>query len=85
MKKLRITKVEAKELLLKKRVYKKTKTAHYSYQNSLVRINISTDFGSMFPFQKQPPELFCKKGVLKNFAKFNGKNLCHNIFFMKLK
>ena len=21
-----------------------------------------------FPFKKQPPEVFCKKGVLKNFA-----------------
>ena len=28
-------------------------------------------------FQKQPPEVFCKKkGVLRNFAKFTGKHLC---------
>ena len=26
--------------------------------------------------QKQPPEVFCKKGVLRNFAKFTGK---HNL------
>ena len=26
--------------------------------------------------QKQPPEMFCKKGDLRNFAKFTGKNLC---------
>ena len=26
--------------------------------------------------QKQPPELFCKKGVLKNFIKFTEKHLC---------
>ena len=25
--------------------------------------------------QKQPPELICKKDVLKNFAKFTGKYL----------
>ena len=25
--------------------------------------------------QKQPPEVFCKIGVLKNFAKFTGKHL----------
>ena len=25
--------------------------------------------------QKQPPEVFCKKGVLGNFAKFTGKRL----------
>ena len=24
----------------------------------------------------QPPEVFCKKGVLRNFAKFTGKHLC---------
>ena len=26
-------------------------------------------------FQKQPPELFCKKGVLKNYANFTGKHV----------
>ena len=26
--------------------------------------------------QKQPAELLCKKGVLKIFANFTGKNLC---------
>ena len=25
--------------------------------------------------KKQPPELFCKKGVLRNFVKFTGKHL----------
>ena len=33
--------------------------------------------------QKQPPNVFCKKGVLRNFAKFTGKNLCQNLFFNK--
>ena len=27
------------------------------------------------------PEVFCKKGVLRNFAKFTGKRLCQNLFF----
>ena len=31
--------------------------------------------------QKQPPELFCKKGVLRNFAKFAGKHLCQSFCF----
>ena len=35
-------------------------------------------------FQKQPPEMFCKKGVLRNFAKFTGKHLCQNPFFNKV-
>ena len=30
--------------------------------------------------QKQPPEVFRKKDVLKNFAIFTGKHLCWNLF-----
>ena len=26
-------------------------------------------------------EVFCKKGLLRNFAKFTGKHLCHGLFF----
>ena len=33
------------------------------------------------PCQKQPTEVFCKKGVFKNFAKLTGKHLCQ-IFFL---
>ena len=29
------------------------------------------------------PEMLCKKGVLKIFAKFTGKQLCHSLFFNK--
>ena len=29
------------------------------------------------------PEVFCQKGVLKNFAKFKGKQLCQSLFFNK--
>ena len=25
--------------------------------------------------EKKPPEVFCKKGILKNFANFTGKHL----------
>ena len=35
-------------------------------------------------FQKQPPEVFYKKGVLKNFSKFTGKHLCQSLFFNKV-
>ena len=28
-------------------------------------------------------EVFCKKGVLRNFAKFTGKYLCQSLFFNK--
>ena len=30
------------------------------------------------------PEVFCKKGVLRNFAKFTGKHLCQSLFFNKV-
>ena len=30
------------------------------------------------------PEVFCKKGVLRNFAKFTGKYLCQRLFFNKV-
>ena len=33
--------------------------------------------------QKQPLEVFCKKSVLRNFAKFTGKHLCQSLFFNK--
>ena len=38
----------------------------------------------MFPFQKQPPEVFYKKGVPKNFAIFTGKHMCWSLFFNKV-
>ena len=34
--------------------------------------------------QKQPPEPFCKKGVLRNFGNFTEKHLCQNLFFNKV-
>ena len=30
------------------------------------------------------PEMFCKKGVLRNFPKFTGKQLCQSLFFNKV-
>ena len=34
--------------------------------------------------QKQPPEVFYKKGVLRNFAKFTEKHLCQRLFLNKV-
>ena len=33
---------------------------------------------------KQPPEVFGKKAVLRNFAKFTRKHLCQSLFFNKV-
>ena len=30
------------------------------------------------------PEVFCEKGVLRNFSKFTGKHLCQSLFFGKV-
>ena len=30
------------------------------------------------------PEVFCEKGVLRNFAKFTGKHLCQGLFLNKV-
>ena len=30
------------------------------------------------------PDVFCEKGVLRNFAKFTGKHLCQSLFFNKV-
>ena len=30
------------------------------------------------------PEVFCKKGVPRNFTKFTGKHLCQSLFFNKV-
>ena len=34
--------------------------------------------------QKQLPEVFCKKGVLRYFIKFIGKQLCQSLLFNKV-
>ena len=35
-------------------------------------------------FRSSCLEMFCRKGVLRNFAKFTGKHLCKSLFFNKI-
>ena len=35
-------------------------------------------------YRSSRPEVFCKKGVLRNFTKFTGKHLCQSLFFNKV-
>ena len=35
-------------------------------------------------FRSSRPEVFCKKRVLRNFAKFTGKHLCQSLSFNKV-
>ena len=39
----------------------------------------------LLSFQRQLPEGFCKKGVIKNFEDFTEKNLCWSLFLIKLQ
>ena len=41
-------------------------------------------FQTIFRFLWLCPEVFCKKGVLRNLAKFTGKHLCQSLFFNKV-
>ena len=34
--------------------------------------------------RSSPPEVFCKKGFFRKFAKFTGKPLCQSLFFNKV-
>ena len=36
------------------------------------------------PFRSSRPGVFCKKGVLRKFAKITGKHLCQSLFFNKV-
>ena len=36
-------------------------------------------------FRSSRPEVFCKKDVCRNFAKFTGKLLCQSLFLIKLQ
>ena len=47
----------------------------------------------IFPCTRKPiikrcrssrPEVFCKKGILKNFVKFTRKHLCRSLIFIKV-
>ena len=48
------------------------------------KIDLSEEFVVMWK-KEQPPEVFCKKGVLRNFAKFTGKYLCQSLLLITLQ
>ena len=44
----------------------------------------SGKFASFFQvFRSSRLEVFCKKGAVRNFAKYTGKHLCQSLFFNK--
>ena len=48
-------------------------------KNAFLSFKIS-DFCSLWvSYRSSYPKVFCKKSVLRNFAKFTGKHLCHSL------
>ena len=45
-----------------------------THRNKIIEVSLKK-IVIFFEQQKQPPEVFCKKGVLRNFVKFTGKHL----------
>ena len=54
-----------------------------SKENKIEGKHKSASF-SFFSCTNPCPEFFCKKNLLKNFAKFTGKNMPGSLFFNKL-
>ena len=46
--------------------------------------SISISYMQILYDQKQPPEVFYKKVVLRSFTKFTGKHLCQSLFLNKV-
>ena len=54
----------------------------YSFSHHNLALLTVTHHRSLYRGSR--PEVFCKKGVLRNFAKFKGKYLCQSLFFNKV-
>ena len=75
-----------------KRQVGKLKTINITFHNIAQQIKCLLE-KSLFPLMEisrlfknksSLPDVFCEKGVLRNFAKFTGKHLCQSLFFNKV-
>ena len=55
---------------------------YLSLKQSRLRTDIPSKYANMFRSSRL--EVFCKKGVLRNFAKLIGKHLCQSLFLNKV-
>ena len=55
-----------------------------SHLNSEIGSPIFLLFGSWSLVRSSHPEVLCRKGALRNFAKFTGKHLSQSLFFNKV-
>ena len=52
---------------------------------SMLSVDLLSVFLKIRHDRSSRSEVFCKRGVLKNFSKFTGKHLCQGLFFNRLK
>ena len=66
--------------------YNRNKVIRNEYRNQATRIQtqITGLFNTYQQDRSSRPEVFFKKAVLRNFAKFTGKHLCQSLFFIKV-
>ena len=55
-----------------------------SFQNIYFYSNSEWIFIKFKYMRSNRPEVFCKKGILRNFTEFTGKYLCQSLFFNKV-
>ena len=50
------------------------------FRNSLLQMHHKNWLTEVTRYRSSRPEVFCNKGVLRNFSKFTGKRLCQSLF-----
>ena len=50
----------------------------------MINVDSAYKYNAPVKIQKQPPEMFCKKGVLRNFTKFTKEHQCQRLIFNKV-
>ena len=55
-----------------------------SFRDDFEYILYETVYSIRLKGRNSHPDVFCKKGVLRNFADFTGKHLCQSLFFKKV-
>ena len=59
-------------------------TYKFNFKEQLLHIEQRLVMHLWIVLQKQPPQVFCVKGVLRKFAKFTRKHLCQSHVFNKV-
>ena len=59
--------------------------AKHEFKHSWMKLRSSDNHYIIFVNQRSSRlEVFCKKGVIRNFTKLTGKHLCESLFFNKI-